>query len=244
MNNIAKNQKGFAPLESLLIILILALTGYGGYHVWHSQHNNKPTSASTTSKKVDTVTQGTQVNPQNIVTVAPKQAVVSAAEKDLSAVNSVKCVYLGSGVAYDQWQKKLNSTSEIQSMETYKGTGITYMTYAGSLCSLSNQDNSISFSNEKDTLKPDGTTNITITYGLFVFSGQDIELQASTDLKCADIPPSSVNPPEISSVISGKVTIACSGYTGSIYTYDLSTHVYALIGQNKIPNCFEGSCGQ
>lgn len=39
-----ENQKGFALIESLLIILILAVIGFGGYYVWHTQKGDKSKS--------------------------------------------------------------------------------------------------------------------------------------------------------------------------------------------------------
>lgn len=49
-----KNQKGFALIESLLIILILAVVGFGGYYVWNTQHDktkaaNSPKSSTPAS---------------------------------------------------------------------------------------------------------------------------------------------------------------------------------------------------
>jgi hypothetical protein len=48
-----KTQKGFAVVESLLIILILVIIGFGGYYVWQTQQQTNKTldQASATSQK-------------------------------------------------------------------------------------------------------------------------------------------------------------------------------------------------
>ena len=49
-----KTQKGFALVESLLIILILAIIGFGGYYVWNTQKNVDKTSKDAVSASQST----------------------------------------------------------------------------------------------------------------------------------------------------------------------------------------------
>lgn len=41
-----REQKGFAVVELLIIILILAVVGFGGYYVWHTNHKAAPQNTS------------------------------------------------------------------------------------------------------------------------------------------------------------------------------------------------------
>jgi len=42
-----KSQKGFALIESLLIILILVIVAFAGYYVWHTQQNTDKVNSDT-----------------------------------------------------------------------------------------------------------------------------------------------------------------------------------------------------
>ncbi len=52
-----RNQKGFAPVEVILVILVLVAVGFGGYYVWHTNHKPKATTsaASSATKKSSSI---------------------------------------------------------------------------------------------------------------------------------------------------------------------------------------------
>lgn len=43
-----KNQKGFAVLEGLLIVIIVGLIGFVGWYIWHNSATKSPSSSTTT----------------------------------------------------------------------------------------------------------------------------------------------------------------------------------------------------
>lgn len=57
------NQKGFAVVESLLVIVILVLVGFVGYYVWHSNQQTKAT--------LDAASKSATSSPSKIVAKAP-----------------------------------------------------------------------------------------------------------------------------------------------------------------------------
>jgi type II secretory pathway pseudopilin PulG len=61
-----KTQKGFALIESLLIVLILVIIGFGGYYVWNSQKQTDK-SLSNAEKASQTTTNSTASNSSGIM---------------------------------------------------------------------------------------------------------------------------------------------------------------------------------
>jgi hypothetical protein len=49
-----KNQKGFSPVEGLLILVIVGLIGFVGWFVWHSKNNTNSTNMKATTNTVTT----------------------------------------------------------------------------------------------------------------------------------------------------------------------------------------------
>ncbi len=72
------NQKGFAAVESLLIIIIVLLVGFIGYYVWHSQHQ-----ANKTLSQADKSTQSSK-SAQTQNSKASKQAPLTGLEATAS----------------------------------------------------------------------------------------------------------------------------------------------------------------
>lgn len=203
-----KNQKGFSLTEGLLIVVILGLVTFVGWYVWQS------------SQKANTEAVNQQVQPQ------PETKVT---KPDFANVKSSDCneVFDASEQELmDSWEARLKATPEITAYETEKAPNITYKTFPGSVCQLSDKNTLVSFSHIKNSAKQDQTIDSKISYGLFLYSQSNEKLQASTDLNCASIPPSPANPPVIKSIESGVVTVVCPGYSGATYAYDLNTKIY------------------
>ena len=84
MNKTLKNQKGFALVEGLLIILILAVIGFGGYYVWHSQH--KTTTATTTATSSKKASASAQKTSDNATVKIPEMGVELTVPDTLSDI--------------------------------------------------------------------------------------------------------------------------------------------------------------
>jgi hypothetical protein len=48
-----KNQKGFSPVEGLLILVIIGLIGFVGWFVWHNKNNTNSTNMKTATSKTN-----------------------------------------------------------------------------------------------------------------------------------------------------------------------------------------------
>lgn len=64
-----KTQKGFALIESLLIILILTIIGFGGYYVWHTQKQTDKTNSDTLKASQSTTVPSSDNSPVAYLTI-------------------------------------------------------------------------------------------------------------------------------------------------------------------------------
>lgn len=223
------NRKGFTLIETLLLLLILLGLGGTGWYVW-----------DTRNKSIDTLNNADIANNSTI-----EQDARTAAPQDLSKVSSLRCEYINDAnkrVESAKWREKLRATAEIKALEGDRNSKVEYVTQPGSLCELDNNGNLVSFYHAKLTHQADNTVDTDLTYGLLIFDSKGAKVQASTDAKCAQIPPDPQKPLFVSSVSQGKATASCPGYTGAIYSYDITTQTYTKTGQSTPPTCIEGSC--